>query len=57
MQEVVDNLAARICDKESYFCDILDQIELEKRARQIKKVSKTDTESIFNLIESDNPFE
>ncbi len=57
MQEVFDNLAARICDKEPHFCDILDQIEREKRARQIKKVSKTDSESIFNLIESDNPFE
>jgi len=57
MQEVFDNLAARICDKEPHFCDILDQIEREKRERQIKKVSKTDSESIFNLIESDNPFE
>lgn len=57
MQEVFDNLAARICDRESHFCDILDQIEHEKRERQIKKVSKTDSESIFNLIESDNPLE
>jgi hypothetical protein len=57
MQEVFDNLAARICDRETHFCDILDQIEHEKRERQIKKVSKTDSESIFNLIETDNPFE
>ena len=57
MQEVFDNLASRICDREPHFCDILDQIEKEKRERQIKKVSKTDSESIFNLIESDNPFE
>lgn len=57
MQEVFDNLAARICDKESHFCDILDQIAHDKRERQIKKVSKTDSESIFNLIETENPFE
>ena len=57
MQEVFDNLASRICDREAYLCDVLDQIESDKRERQIKKVSKTDSESIFNLIESDNPFE
>ena len=57
MQEVFDNLASRICDREPHFCDILDQIEYDKRERQIKKVSKTDSESIFNLIESDNPLE
>lgn len=57
MQEVFDNLASRICDRETYLCDVLDQIEREKRERQIKKVSKTDSESVFNLIELDNPFE
>jgi len=57
MQEVFDNLAARICDKEANLCDILDQIANDKRERQIKKVSKTDSESIFNLIETENPFE
>jgi uncharacterized small protein (DUF1192 family) len=57
MQEVFDNLASRICDRESHLCGILDEIERDKRERQIKKVSKSDSESIFNLIESDNPFE
>jgi len=57
MQEVFDNLASRICDKEPHFCDILDEIEKQKRDRQIKKVSKTDSESIFDLIETDSPFD
>ena len=57
MQEVFDSLASRISDRDTHLIDILDDIEKGKRERQIKKVSKSDSESIFRVIESENPFE
>jgi len=57
MQEVFDSLASRMCDRDTHLIDILDEIEKCKRERQIKKVSKSDSESIFRVIESENPFE
>ena len=56
MQEVFDTIASMICDKDPYLMKTLARIEREKRERQIKKVSKSDSESIFDLIETDNPF-
>ena len=32
-------------------------IEKKKREKQIKKVSKSDAASIFDIIQSENPFE
>ena len=57
MQEVFDRIASMICDKDPYMLKTLNEIERLKREKQIKKVSKSDAESIFDLIESDNPFE
>ena len=57
MQEVFDTIASMICEKDDYMMKTLIEIERLKREKQIKKVSKTDAESIFDLIESDNPFE
>ena len=57
MQEVFDSLASRICDRDSHLIDILDDVEKSKREKQIKKVSKSDSESIFRVIESENPFD
>jgi hypothetical protein len=36
---------------------VLDNIETEKREGQIKQVTRSDAESIFDLIETSNPFE
>tara|TARA_B100000683_G_C12263038_1_gene462439 strand:+ start:307 stop:612 length:306 start_codon:yes stop_codon:yes gene_type:complete len=57
MQEVFDRIASMICERDPYMVKTLNEIERLKREKQIKKVSKTDAESIFDLIESDNPFD
>ena len=57
MQEVFDRIASMICERDPYMIKTLNEIERLKREKQIKKVSKTDAESIFDLIESDNPFD
>ena len=57
MQEVFDTLAAQICANNPDLIRILDQIEEAKRERQIKRVSQSDADSIFRVIEEDNPFD
>jgi hypothetical protein len=57
MQLVFDRLASMICDKNPYLLSVLDTIETEKKEKQIKQVTNSDAESIFDLIETANPFE
>jgi hypothetical protein len=57
MQEVFNRLASLICEQNPHLSRLLDGIELEKKERQIKQVTRTDAESIFELIETANPFE
>lgn len=57
MQEVFDRVASLICEQESYFMRLMDNMESEKRDRQIKQVTRTDADSIFDIIETSSPFE
>lgn len=57
MQVVFDRLASMMCDKNPYLLSVLDTIETEKKEKQIKQVTNSDAESIFDLIETSNPFE
>lgn len=57
MQVVFDRLASMICDKNPYLLSVLDTIEIEKKEKQLKQVTNSDAESIFDLIETANPFE
>lgn len=57
MQEVFDRIASLICEQEPYFVRLLDSIESDKRERQIKQVTISDSESIFDMIETSSPFE
>ena len=57
MQEVFDTIASMICEKDPYLMKTLSMIEKKKREKQIKKVSKSDAASIFDIIQSENPFE
>lgn len=57
MQEVFDRIASLICEQEPYFVRLLDGIESDKRERQIKQVTRTDAESIFDMIETSSPFD
>lgn len=56
MQEVFNRLASMICEQHPSMIRVLDSIEIEKREGQIKQVTRSDAESIFDLIETSNPF-
>jgi hypothetical protein len=53
MQEVFNHLAALIVEEHPALVQIMDNIEAEKRDKQIKQVTVFDSESIFDLIEND----
>ena len=57
MQEVFNRFASLVCEGHPALMKIIDSIEVEKRDRQIKQVTRSDAESIFDLIESANPFD
>jgi hypothetical protein len=55
MQEVFDKLASKICEGDELMNAILDELVVGKRMKQLKRVSATDSESIYRVIEGENP--
>ena len=55
MQEVLEDLVQRIAAENPDMIEILEDIQRKKRDASISRLSSTDAESIFNVIESDNP--
>tara|TARA_B100000131_G_scaffold209133_1_gene201134 strand:+ start:132 stop:413 length:282 start_codon:yes stop_codon:yes gene_type:complete len=58
MQEVFEHLACLIVDDNNYLNSCLDKLEYNKKNRvPNKKFNSTDVESIFDVIEQQNPLE
>ena len=55
LQEVYEELSQRIAAGSPDMIAMLEDLSQKKRDRVIKKLSETDAESLFNIIESDNP--
>ena len=55
LQEVFDMIASKICDNEPAICKLLDDLEHAKKLKMIKRVSETDSTSLYRLIEEENP--
>ena len=55
MQEIFEEFAQRIAAESPETISFLEKIETDKKDRIIKQLSKTDAESIFNVIEVENP--
>jgi hypothetical protein len=51
MQEVFEEFAQRIANRDSGALQILQEIYDEKRAGNIRQVSQTDADSIYDMIE------
>jgi hypothetical protein len=56
MQEVFEELAIRIISEEPYMLDTLLAIADNKRKKATTQLPATDAESIFKVIEDENPF-
>jgi len=58
MQEVFEFLAVKIVDADDTLIKFLDEIEYNKKNRAFaKQINSTDADSIFDVIEQQNPLE
>ena len=55
MQEVFEEMAYRISTDDPDMLDMLNDIAIRKRNKEERKFSETDAETLFNIIENDNP--
>ena len=55
MQEIFEELACQIVEEQPYMVGVLQEMSKRKKRKESKKMSRTDAESIFQAIESDNP--
>lgn len=55
MQEVFEELARQVIEEQPYMLDMLVELTARKRKKAVKKMSHTDAESIFRVIEDGNP--
>lgn len=55
MQDVFEELAQMIAAEDPDALEMMSSLAMKKRDAAIKRLSVSDAESIFNIIESDNP--
>jgi phosphoribosyl-ATP pyrophosphohydrolase len=55
MQEVYEELSQRIAAESPEMISMLEDLSQRKRDKIVKKLSETDAESLFNIIERENP--
>tara|TARA_X000001388_G_scaffold55480_1_gene40850 strand:+ start:841 stop:1119 length:279 start_codon:yes stop_codon:yes gene_type:complete len=56
MQEVFEEFVQRILAESPQMIKLLDQVAENKKMKSSKKFSKEDVNSIFDLLESEDPF-
>jgi hypothetical protein len=55
MQEVFEEFASRVANESNDVLRIMDQLIKDKQVKVVKKYTKTDVDSIFNLLEEEDP--
>ena len=56
MQEVFEDFVQRILAEQPQVMKMLDEVAENKKMKKSKKFSKEDAESIFDLLENEDPF-
>ena len=56
MQEVIEEFSQRILIQHPHIIKLLDEVSENKKNKTKKSFSKTDIDSIFNILESEDPF-
>ena len=56
MQEVIEAFAARVASESNDMMRLLEQVKKDKQIKAVKKYSKTDADSLYALLEENNPF-
>ena len=56
MQEIAEGLISRLANGDPALVKIVDQIAKDKYNKELRKVVGTDADSIFDVIEDQDPF-
>ena len=56
MQEIAEGLISRLANSDPVLIKIVDQIAKDKYNKELRKVIGTDADSIFEVIENQDPF-
>ena len=56
MQEVVEEFVQRILAEDPHITRLLNEVAVNKKNKTQKKFSKSDVDSIFSILEDEDPF-
>lgn len=57
MQEIFEEISQRIASESPDMMRMMEELSQKKRDKIIKKLSRTDAESLFEIIAADNPLD
>jgi len=55
MQEVFEEFASKVANEQNDVIKILENLSKAKQIKSVRNYTKSETDSIFNLLEEDNP--
>jgi hypothetical protein len=56
MQEVIEAFASRVAAESNDMMRLLEQIKKDKQIKDVKRYTKSDADSLYAILESNNPF-
>tara|TARA_B100000282_G_C31667163_1_gene460408 strand:- start:685 stop:876 length:192 start_codon:yes stop_codon:yes gene_type:complete len=56
MQEVIEAFASRVAAESNDMIRLLEQIKKDKQIKDVKRYTKSDADSLYAILESQNPF-
>jgi hypothetical protein len=54
-QEVLEELAQLVASEHPFIMELMEELADRKRTKQLRKLTDFDAESLFSIIEKDNP--
>ena len=56
MQEVIEAFAARVAAESNDMMRLLEQVKKDKLVKDVKRYTKSDSDALYAMLESNNPF-
>ena len=56
MQEVIEAFAERVASESNDMMRLLEQVKKDKQIKDVKRYTKSDAESLYALLETNDPF-
>ena len=56
MQEVIEAFALRVAAESNDMVRLLEQVKKDKQVKDVKRYTKSDADSLYAILETNNPF-